>query len=165
MIIRAECSDDIDLIDALTLQALAPIAFNDGREPTIIRALRSDGDLSLSLVADIRGQLVAQVSFSPVTINGENLDWFGLGPISVALDHQRRGIGSTLIRESLARIARHGAKGCVVVGDPGFYGRFGFVSDGQLTYAGVPDQYVQRLVILPPDHIGRVEYARGFDAK
>ena len=60
-------------------------------------------------------------------------------------NRQRHGIGSALIAAGLARIREQGAKGCVVLGDPGYYSRFGFAADPNLCLAGVPAEYFQRL--------------------
>jgi putative acetyltransferase len=66
---------------------------------------------------------------------------FGLGPISVLPIHQVRGIGSRLMQETLRLLRERGAAGCVLVGDPGYYRRFGFRSEPSLTTPDVPAEY------------------------
>jgi putative acetyltransferase len=104
------------------------------------------------------------VAFSPVTINGEAVRWFGLGPVSVEPAMQRRGIGRALIRDGLERLRSAGAEGCVLLGDPAYYRRFGFVSDPKLRYGDVPPEYFQRLSFNGAEPEGEVAYHAGFDA-
>ena len=60
-------------------------------------------------------------------------------------DRQGRGIGSELIEASLAIMRGRGALGCVLVGDPGFYRRFGFLRTAGVDWPGVPGEYVLTL--------------------
>ena len=71
--------------------------------------------------------------------------WFGLGPLSVVPERQRTGVGSALVRTGLAQLAELKAAGVVLVGEPAYYGRFGFVAQPGLSCEGVPDVYVQAL--------------------
>ena len=77
--------------------------------------------------------IVGQVAGSPVSIAGAG-DWFGLGPVSVRPAFQRRGIGGALILAALARLKQQGAAGCLVLGDPRYYARFGFAHQQGLSY-------------------------------
>jgi putative acetyltransferase len=79
---------------------------------------------------------------SPVAVSEGSLDWYGLGPISVLPDLQKQGIGKCLMHGGLSSLKSLGAKGCVLVGDPGYYERFGFRSLPGLLVDGVPPQYV-----------------------
>src|SRR5690606_25816722 len=81
------------------------------------------------------------IAFSPVTISDGSPNWYGLGPVSVLPECQQRGIGSALIREGIARLKDLGARGCCLVGHPGYYGRFGFQNSVQgLGVEGVPEE-------------------------
>ncbi len=88
MIIRKETIEDIASIRELTKRAFEPMPYSNGTEPIIIEALRQDGELTLSLVAEDHGVIVGQITFSPVTIDGEHDGWFGLGPVSVEPEKQ-----------------------------------------------------------------------------
>ena len=56
-----------------------------------------------------------------------NIDYtIGLAPIAVRREVQTQGIGSRLIREGLRRCQELGYDYCVVLGNPEYYGRFGF---------------------------------------
>ncbi|GFE74188.1 GCN5 family N-acetyltransferase [Novosphingobium sp. TCA1] len=135
-----------------------------GTEGAIVDALRDSGALTISLVAESDDAIVGHVAFSPITIDGAEIGWFGLGPVAVAPDLQRGGIGARLIEAGLARLREMGAQGCVVLGDPTYYARFGFVSDPALAYPGVPAEYFQRLVMTGAAPAGTVAYHQGFNA-
>lgn len=162
IIIRAERPGDEDVIHELTQAAFAPMSYSSGTEGAIIRALRASGELTLSLVAEENGEIIGHVAFSPVTIDGHYDDWFGLGPISVRADRQRQGIGHRLIREGIHQLKASGAKGCALVGDQAVYHGVGFVSDGQLTYEGIPDAYVQHLALSGHAPHGRLAFSSAF---
>src|SRR5688572_19862067 len=110
-ILRPEKPADHESITQLTLAAFTSHAYK-ATEHLIILELRAAGALSLSLVAEVEGRIVGHVAFSKVTIDGENMDWHGLGPISVQPELQKLGIGSKLIHGGLSRISDMRAKGC-----------------------------------------------------
>ncbi|HWW65591.1 MAG TPA: N-acetyltransferase [Sphingomonadaceae bacterium] len=165
MTIRLEVPGDIHAIRAVTAAAFKDAAYSSQTEARIIDALRGAGALSLSLVAEEQGRVVGHAAFSPVTIDGEAGRWFGLEPVSVEPAHQRRGIGEALIREGLNRLIAGGAEGCVVLGDPAYYGRFGFVSDPDLRFSDAPTEYFQRLSFGESRPKGEVSYHVGFNAR
>lgn len=138
--------------------------FSDGDEARVIEALREAGALTLSLVAlTDDGELAGHVAFSPVRIEGRPGDWYGLGPVSVAPGLQKRGVGGALILEGLDRLRAMNAGGCVLLGDPNYYRRFGFASDPALTYQGKPNRYFQHLVLKGPARTGDVSFHPAFD--
>lgn len=165
MIVRPEEAADIPGVRSLTEAAFAGAEHSSQTEAAIVDALRDAGALALSLVAERDGRIIGHAAFSPVLIDGADIDWFGLGPVSVSPGLQRRGIGTALVREGLARLGRRGVKGCVVLGDPAYYGRFGFTSDHALRYGEVPAAYFQSLVLAGPAARGEVEYHAGFEAR
>lgn len=116
----------------------------------------------MSLVAEKDGEIVGHVAFSPVEIHGQAVNWYGLGPVAVRPDKQRQGIGARLIEAGLYQIKTHGAAGCVVLGDPGYYARFGFKADPALHFPGVPVEYFQRLDFGDDTRQGVVVYHRAF---
>jgi putative acetyltransferase len=163
MQIRLERPDDATTIHALTNAAFAGMAFSDNTEAAIVDRLRAAGALTLSLVATHGGEIVGHVAFSPVTINGEAGDWYGLGPVSVWPDRQRTGIGQALIREGLRRLRSMSAGGCVLLGDPAYYVRFGFRNDPCLCHAGAPAWAFQCLAFGRSRPRGEVSFHPGFD--
>lgn len=164
MHIRPERPGDYDAIHDLTDRAFAPMSFSSGTEAAIVRALRAAGDLTLSFVAEADHAIVGHVAFSPVTIGGLHDGWYGLGPISVEPALQKTGIGSALIAHGLAALRAHGAAGCALIGDPGYYRRAGFISTGTLTYGDLGPASVQHLVFTGLAPIGELRFAPGFDA-
>jgi len=161
MILRPETETDRAAILALTAAAFDGHPHSDGSEPRIIDALRDAGALTLSLVAEVDGKVVGHIAFSPVEWPGEG-DWFGLGPVSVAPALQSQGIGRQLIEAGLDNMRRRGAGGCVVMGDPAYYNRFGFVQDPRLTYPGPPPEYFMALGLGPIEGSGDVRYHSAF---
>ncbi len=162
--IRAETPEDVDAIGVVTRAAFAGAAHSSGTEGAIVEALREAGALKLSLVAVQGGAVVGHIAFSPVTIEGRSIGWFGLGPVSVRPDRQRGGVGAALIEAGLDRLRRGGAAGCVVLGDPGYYRRFGFAADARLRYPQAPAAYFQRLAFAGPPPTGTVAYHQAFGA-
>ena len=164
MHVRTEQKGEEQVIHDLTDAAFAGAEHSDGTEAVIVKALRDAGALTLSLVAEQDGAIVGHVAFSPVTIGGEDVGWYGLGPVSVWPEQQKKGIGGALIREGLSRLEALGAKGCVLLGDPGYYHRFGFRADPQLRYPGPPAEYFQCLTFGGPIPSGVVRYHDAFEA-
>jgi len=163
MIIRPETPNDHAAITQVTFTAFDGKPYSAKTEHLIVNALREAGALSVSLVAETEGSVVGHIAFSKVTINDDDIGWYGLGPISVAPALQKRGIGSQLIKEGLARIRDLGARGCVLEGDPNYYQRFGFKSYPNLSYAGSPaPEYFMALPFYDEIPNGKVEYHQAF---
>ena len=160
--IRPERAGDEAPISAITGAAFAEAEHSDGSEVGIIARLRADGDLAVSLVAEVGGRVVGHVAISPVTISDGSGNCYGLGPISVLPDFQSQGIGSVLMRSAIAAMRDQGARGIVLLGDPAYYARFGFEHDPHLTYPGPPPEYFQRLVLAGDAPRGVVAYAPAF---
>jgi len=164
MPITLERPGDAAAIRALTEAAFRDRPYSDQTEAGIIDALRAAGALTLSLVAIQDGVIVGHAAFSPVRITAAPGDWYGLGPISVRPDRQRRGIGRALVRDGLERLKSLMAAGCVVLGDPAYYARFGFQADPELSHGDAPPGYLQRVVLEGPPPKGEVAYHPAFDA-
>lgn len=99
-----------------------------------------------------------------MTITSGAPGWYGLGPVSVAPEQQGRGIGTLLITEALSRLRALGAAGCVVLGEPGYYSRFGFSSEPGLVLPGVAGGYFQAILFSGALPTGQVEYHSAFEA-
>lgn len=164
MEIRFEQPEDVALIRALTTAAFHNAPHSSGTEAAIVDALRNAGALTLSFVVIYEREIVGHIAFSPITINGDATAWYGLGPVSVRPDRQRNGIGQMLIRAGLDHLRAINAHGCVVLGDPAYYGRFGFVCDPNLRYGDAPPEYFQRLAFTNSIPKGEVSYHSAFNA-
>ena len=126
ILIRDERPEDAIAIRKVTRAAFAEHPHSLQTEHLIIDALRTAGALTLSLVAESEGRIVGQIAFSPVQVGVGSIGWYGLGPVSVEPASQKRGIGTSLMMEGIDRLREMGAQGCVVLGDPVYYSRFGF---------------------------------------
>lgn len=140
VIIRSETPGDHDSIRTIHIAAFADHPYSHQTEHLIVDGLRADDALIVSLVAEVDGEVVGHIAFSPVRIDGKDCDWLGLGPVAVTPGLQRQGIGQALVNKGLKQIRGLGAKGCVLVGDPAFYRRFGFENNPALRMEGVPPE-------------------------
>lgn len=162
VLIRPETAADIAAIEAVTIAAFAGHPHSDQTEHLVIRGLRAASALALSLVAVDDAQVVGHLAASPVTITDGTLDWFGLGPLSVLPSRQRCGIGSRLLHAALALLRQRGARGCVLVGDPAYYSRFGFRPEPTLRFPLLPAEFFQALAFAPALPSGVVTYHPAF---
>ena len=139
--IRPERHEDHVAIGNVISAAFAGKPYADGDEAEVVERLRLANALSVSLVAELWGAVVGQVAFSPARESGGAQGWYALGPVAVLPGHQRVGIGSKLIRAGLQLITELGANGCILVGDPGYYTRFGFERSPSHAPAGEPAEF------------------------
>ncbi|MGN7981060.1 GNAT family N-acetyltransferase [Burkholderia sp. 22313] len=165
--LRAECAGDVDAIGRVIVAAFAGEPRHGQFERQVVDALRADGTLSVSLVAERDERVIGHVAFSPVSIGGEpagSHGWYGLAPLAVRPECQRRSIGAGLVRTGLDALRRLGAQGCVVLGDPAYYARFGFVSSGDLVFADALPEYFLALAFdeAAPRPSGEVRYHAAF---
>jgi putative acetyltransferase len=124
MVIRKEQNSDLEVITAVTITAFKNHPFSRQTEHLIINALRLANALTLSLVAEIRGQVVGHIAFSPLEISDGSEGWFGLGPVSVLPGYQNQGIGKVLINKGLSILKDQGGQGCALGGSPDYYLKF-----------------------------------------
>ncbi len=162
ILIRSEQPNDIESIAQVTEAAFADMPFSSHTERLIVDGLRTSGALTVSLVATVDGVIVGHVAFSRVTVSGQDVGWFGLGPVSVLPKFQRQGIGSMLIQAGLQKIRELGARGCVLEGSPAYYQRFGFGPCPNLIYADGPAEYFMALSFDGNVPTGNVEYHPAF---
>ncbi len=161
--IRSETAADSQTIESLTAAAFLNAPHTSHTEQHIVSALRRAGQLAVSLVAETDRTLIGHVAISPVSISDGSSGWFGLGPISVLPQYQRRGVGSQLMREAVRILRDSGASGCVVLGEPEYYGRFGFRANSDLVLPGVPAEYFQALSFDSSTPRGSVTYHAAFE--
>jgi putative acetyltransferase len=127
-------------------------AFGQEDEARLVDALRTGGWAKLSLIAQLDQHIVGHILFSELAIVGEarSISALSLAPVAVAPQWQRQRIGSALIREGLERAARAGHRIVIVLGEPDFYGRFGFstalAAPLRSKYAG---EYFQAKELVP----------------
>jgi putative acetyltransferase len=164
MIIRSETISDIGAISKVTIAAFKTLAISNHTEQFIINALRDANALTISLVAEIDGEVAGHIAFSPVSISDGSPNWYGLGPISVLPKYQKQGIGKSLVLKGLSLLKDMGGQGCALVGDPGYYERFGFKNIPDLIYENIPQEVFLVLPFNKNIPQGTVVFHKGFSA-
>ncbi len=157
--------------DHAAVFAINAAAFDTEAEAELVEAVRRDAEPLISLVASSDGSIAGHILFSPVTIEGTAAQSraMGLGPMAVAPEHQRRGIGSRLVRAGLDACRALGEHLVVVLGHAEFYPRFGFrpASEHGLWYRG--DEFAPHFFVaeLSPGALdgcsGQVRYHPEFE--
>jgi putative acetyltransferase len=150
MLIRAEERSDWPAVHAVNVSAFeAPVEANH------VDSLREQAQPLVSLVAEDGGTIVGHIMFSPVSLSSDPaIRIMGLGPMAVAPTHQRKGIGSALVRAGLEGCRQLGFGAVVVLGHPGYYPRFGFVPSSRF---GIGSEYE-----VPEDVFMVLELQPGF---
>ena len=164
IVIRNETDADVSTISEVTVSAFKTLEISNHTEQFIIEALRAAKALTVSLVAELDGQVIGHIAFSPVTLDDGTRDWYGLGPVSVLPEHQRQGVGTALIQEGLSRLKNLNAAGCCVVGHPDYYRKFGFDNPPGLVIEGVPPEVFFVLSFNGHTPQGTVTFHEGFRA-
>lgn len=115
--------------DYVAVRQVNESAFGRPDEAALVDALRKTAHPQVSLVAELDGQIVGHIFFSPVTIESEASTFtaLGLAPMAVLPEFQNQGIGSLLVRRGLEECQSINQEIVVVLGHPEYYPRFGFV--------------------------------------
>lgn len=123
--IRPETPADYDVV-----RQINEAAFETNGEASLVDALRVSVSPYISLVAERDGNVLGHILFTPITVDSDDHPWsaMGLAPMAVSPEHQKTGIGSTLVRAGLVECQRIGQTIVFVLGHPEYYPRFGFVS-------------------------------------
>ena len=161
---RPERPEDHNQIDHVVAAA-----FGDAMLAVLVRRIRASEHYvpELAYVADDGGTIVAHTMLSYLALDtGTRV--LQLSPMAVAPERRRQGIGSELIRATLAAADRRGEQLVVLVGDPRYYGRFGFrpsVESGVLPPEHEPDApwQVVRLAAYDGTIRGRVVLPPAFE--
>ncbi len=146
-LIRKEQPEDIEVISKINIKA-----FGQTEEANIINKLRQKCNNLISLVAVRENQVVGHILFSPVTIEHKEGNMYGMGlaPMAVLPEHQKKGIGSELVRAGISRLENRKCPFIIVIGHPDYYPRFGFIKASQLGIKSewdVPDEAFMILVL------------------
>jgi putative acetyltransferase len=116
-----------DEADRAAIHAVNRAAFGTSVEANLVDVLRRKAPQFVSLVAEVDDAIVGHIVFSKVWLTGrDDLSIVGLGPMAVAPDYQRKGIGSALVRAGLTGCKQLGSQAVVVLGHAEYYPRFGF---------------------------------------
>lgn len=145
------------------IRALLLAAFPTAVEADLVARLRHDGDIVIEMAAREGERVIGYVAFSRMSAPMKAV---GLGPVAVLPARQRRGIGSALIREGLARAQAQGLEAAFVLGEPAYYRRFGFDAEAASGFASpYAGPYFMALALADGGlavRSGRVDYAPAF---
>ena len=138
--------------DFASVHRLNAAVFETAAEAQLVDALRASDAPLISLVAEIDGEVVGHILFSPVPLEGHaGLKLAGLGPMAVTPRLQNSGIGSALVEAGLQRCRDAGYGAVVVLGHPGYYPRFGFSASnlfGIRSEYEVPDEVFMLIELI-----------------
>jgi putative acetyltransferase len=126
---------EADLNDILRVEREA---FSSSREAELTRDLLADPTAKplLSLLAFVEGEPAGHILFTAARLLGGSREVAVsfLAPLAVVPKFQRRGVGGSLIKRGLERLAKSGGELVFVVGHPGYYPRHGFAQAGKLGF-------------------------------
>lgn len=97
-------------------------------------------------------------------VDGKDVGWHGCGPVCVLPELHKQGIGSALVQAGLERLRALGSKGCIVVGDPAYYPRFGFANTDAMREPGVPPEMFMAIRFAGEMPTGEVKFDEAFQA-
>ena len=113
--------------DTTAVRRVLEAAFPTAAEADLVERLRRGSKSVIALAAEDEGEVVGHIVFSPLALEPlAGAIGLGLGPIAVHPDHEKHGVGRRLIQNGLAACHAWGAGFVTVLGDPEYYGRFGF---------------------------------------
>ncbi len=163
-LIRKVTKDDYPAV-----AALVEAAFGRKDEAELVKCLWAEHAAQFERLAEIGGQVVGYCAFSPISCQPP-LDGLlvGLGPLAVAPTHQRQGIGADLVKAGLKICQEHNARLIAVLGDPDYYGRFGFepASKRKMSWAGFDAGEAFRIIDrgdIDADEVRTIHYHPAFD--
>lgn len=143
-------------------------AFAQQAEAGLVDALVESGDAVVELVAVEDGQVVGHVLFSRLFVeqDGKEFPAVALAPLAVEPNFHGTGIGGALIREAHIKLRDAGEKLSLVLGEPAYYGRFGYTHSRAAKFES--DYQCEALQALAWDDApesGRLVYASAFSTE
>ena len=160
--IRTEFSGDSVAITVVIDAAFQGKPYAEGDESELVLRLRELGDVALSLVATVSDEVVGQAVFTIAKLEGESGHWYALGPIAVMPSYQGKGVGSALVRAGFRHLLEIGAFGCILVGDPNFYRRFGFELSPENCPDDQPKEYFMVKLLGDVAPVGKFSFHPAF---
>ena len=147
MIVRAETPDDHD-----TIRRIVDEAFGDTITSAIVDGIRASDRFipELSLVAVYEGQPLGHVISSYVDVVPGSRRVLQVGPLAVVPSHQRRGIGTALMRETIRIAEERGEPLLLIEGNPAYYGRFGFTRADEQGIDMPPESHGPQYFMIRP---------------
>ena len=119
--------------DTVAIERLYSEAFPDEDLLPLVRDLHGELSGVRSFIAHADEAVLGHVVFTTCGVAGQTVKGALLGPLAVAPAQQRRGIGTAIVRAGLHHLEIAGTTQVFVLGDPAYYGRFGFEPDDHVT--------------------------------
>ncbi len=144
------------------------LAFGRPDEADLVTRLRTEGLVEVALVAEAATAIVGHLLLTrlPVQVDGRPIHATALAPLAVLPAYQRRGVGAALVHAGIAAARRQGQEAIIVLGDPSYYGRFGFSSAAAAILAAPFEGPAFMALELAPGALhgrsGRVDYPTAF---
>ncbi|WP_239406495.1 GNAT family N-acetyltransferase [Erysipelatoclostridium sp. An15] len=125
--IRQENKNDYEEVYQVVKTAFESAEHSDGNEHDLVDLLRKSDNFipELSLVATSNGKIVGYIMFTKVKI-GDSIQ-LALAPLAVLPEYQRKGIGSTLIKEGHKIANDLGYDYSIVLGSEKYYPKMGYL--------------------------------------
>jgi putative acetyltransferase len=159
--IRLELPDDVE-----SIRHVHERAFDSLLEAELVDNLQAEGDAILSLVARCDEKAVGHILFSRLSaLEARGLRASALGPLGVLPEYRDRGIATALVREGISRLRADSEDLILVLGDPEFYGKFGFRADAARVFQTPYDgPHLQAMALSDAGHLaqGVLRYAPAF---
>ncbi|MFK8080380.1 MAG: GNAT family N-acetyltransferase [Granulosicoccus sp.] len=131
-------------LDIVAVEQLYPLAFPDENLVPLVKELLDDPERTTSMVAIVDSVIVGHIIFTACTVTDLDASVALLGPLAVTPALQKQGIGSALIHSGKTRSSASGTSLICVLGDPTYYGQFGFVSERHIEPPyKLPDQWME----------------------
>jgi putative acetyltransferase len=157
--------------DHAAIADVVAAAFERQDEADLVAELRAAEDVIFELVAEEDGAIDGHILFSRLWADRAGL-YGALAPLAVRPERQSAGVGSRLVRSGLEYAREFGCHGLLVLGDPAYYGRFGFSADAarevKSPFRGLPafqalaledDAFASALSVAYPDAFGASDSA------
>jgi putative acetyltransferase len=119
--------------DAEAIESIYPGAFPDEDLLPLVRDLLREPGIAMSLVAWTVSQIAGHALFTRCSVTGNDTGIALLGPLAVVPAWQKSGIGTALVKAGVECLKEEGVDRVCVLGDPGYYGRLGFVPETRVT--------------------------------
>jgi len=145
VIIRPETPADDDAI-----RRVVNDAFGATIEGDLVAAIRASDRFvpDLSLVAVSGDQILGHVISSYVDVDTTRV--LQVGPLAVVPSHQRQGVGSALMHETIRIADERGEPLLLIEGNPAYYGRFGFTRADEQGIEAPPEALAAKYFMLRP---------------
>ncbi|ASG68375.1 N-acetyltransferase [Francisella halioticida] len=114
------------LKDQELVYELIASSFETDDEEKLVRLLHTDHQSLISLVAEVDNAIVGQIILSKMVVKNNNLNIYGLAPMSVSPKYQDQGIGTKLVEAVIKEAKKNNIDAIFVLGHPSYYPRFGF---------------------------------------